>query len=107
MRFDDDELITIRAKMRTPGGTRLTSAEWKSLQGTEVRDASELAGTESWYEACYVWSVVTMAMVTRSVLSARTCKAMLFVVQLEREIVNPWHALHHKKKNGITSQSKS
>ena len=69
MRFDDDELITILAKMRTPGGTRLTSGEWKSLQATEVRDASELAGTESWYEACYAWSIVTMAMMIRSVVS--------------------------------------
>ena len=30
MRFDDDESITILAKMRTPGGARLTSGEWKS-----------------------------------------------------------------------------
>ena len=45
IRFDDEELISILAKMSTPGGARLTSAEWKSLQGNEVRDASELAGT--------------------------------------------------------------
>ena len=77
MRFDDEELISILAKMRTPGGARLTSAEWKSLQGTEARDASELAVTESWSEGCYTWSVVTMAMVARSVLSAHKCKAVL------------------------------
>lgn len=104
MRFDDEELICILAKMRTPGGARLTSAEWKSLQGTEVRDASELAGTESWYEACYTWSVVTMAMVTRSVLSARTCRAVLLVVQAEDETVNAWHALHSKEERSHVAE---
>ena len=44
MRFDDEELISILAKMHTPGGARLTNAEWKSLQCTEVCSASDLAG---------------------------------------------------------------
>ena len=39
-----------------------------------------------------------MAMVTRSVLSAHTRKAVLFVVQAEDEIMNPWPALHSRKE---------
>ena len=39
-----------------------------------------------------------MAMMTHSVLSARTCKAVLFAVQAEDEIMNPWPALHSKKE---------
>ena len=42
----DAVLINILEKMRTPGGAKLTSAEWNNLQATEVSDASELAGTD-------------------------------------------------------------
>jgi hypothetical protein len=90
MRFDDPVLIAILAKMRTPGGARLTRAEWASVEATEARTAADLEGTEDWFEACYTWSVVTMAIAIRSKLSARKAKAVLFVVQAEDEIVNPW-----------------
>jgi hypothetical protein len=93
MRFDDAVLISILGKMRTPGGVRLTEAEWRSLQATEASDASELAGTEDWYEACYTWNVVTMATAMRSTLSARAAKAVLFIVQAEDRVTNPWPAL--------------
>ena len=35
MRFDDPTLIAILAKMRTPGGAKLTAAEWANLDATE------------------------------------------------------------------------
>ena len=90
MRFDDPTLIAILGKMRMPGGARLTAAEWASLEATEARTAADLEGTEDWFEACYTWSVVTMASAIRSKLSARKAKAVLFIVQAEDEIVNPW-----------------
>ena len=93
MRFDDPVLIAILAKMRTPGGAKLTGAEWASVEATEARTATDLEGTEDWFEACYTWSVVTMASAIRSKLSARKAKAMLFIVQAEDEIVNPWSEL--------------
>ena len=90
MRFDDPMLIAILAKMRTPGGAKLTGAEWASLETTEVKTGADLEGTEDWFEACYTWSVVTLASAIRSKLSARKAKATLFIVQAEDEIVNPW-----------------
>ena len=93
MRFDDPVLISILQKMRTPGGARLSDSEWRSLQATEASDASELAGTEDWYEACYTWNVVTMATAMRCTLSARAAKAVLFIVQAEDRVANPWPAL--------------
>ena len=90
MRFDDPVLIAILAKMRTPGDAKLTVAEWASLEATEARTLDDLDGTEDWFEACYTWSVVTMASAIRSKLSARASKAVLFVAQAEDEIVNPW-----------------
>ena len=93
MRFDDPVLIAILAKMRMPGGAKLTGAEWTSLEATEARTAADLEGTEDWFEACYTWSVVTMASAIRSKLSARKAKAVLFIVQAEDEIVNPWSEL--------------
>ena len=93
MRFDDPVLIAIRAKMSASGGAKLTGAEWASLEATEARTAADLEGTEDWFEACYTWSVVTMASAIRSKLSARKAKAVLFIVQAEDEIVNPWSEL--------------
>ena len=93
MRFDDPMLIAILAKMRMPGGAKLTAAEWASVEATEARTTADLEGTEDWFEACYTWSVVTMASAIRSTLSARKAKAVLFIVQAEDEIVNPWSEL--------------
>ena len=93
MRFDDPMLIAILAKMRTPGGAKLTGAEWASLEATEAKTSADLEGTENWLEACYTCSVVTLASAIRSKLSARKAKATLFIVQAEDEIVNPWSEL--------------
>ena len=93
MRFDDPMLIAILAKMRMPGGAKLTAAEWACVKATEARTAADLEGTEDWFEACYTWSVVTMASAIRSKLSASKAKAVLFIVQAEDEIVNPWSEL--------------
>ena len=41
MRFDDPVLITILAKMCTPGGAKLAGAEWASVEATEARTAAE------------------------------------------------------------------
>ena len=59
----------------------------------EASNASELAGTEDWYEACYTWNVATMATAMRSTLSARAAKAVVFIVQAEDRMANPWPAL--------------
>ena len=93
MRYDDPVLIAILAKMRVPGGAKLTEAEWARVTATEARTADDLEGTEDWFEACYTWSVVTMASAIRSKLSARKAKAVLFIVQAEDEIINPWSKL--------------
>ena len=96
MRFDDDVLIRILEKMRTPGGVKLSPSEWRSLEATEANDASKLVGTEDWYEACYTWNVVTMATAMRCRLSARAAKAVLFIVQAEDEVANPWPSLRQE-----------
>ena len=67
MRFDQDIHISILVKMRKRGGCALSSDEWEALERTEVQDpTSDLAGTEDWYQASYLWSVVTMAIPIRS-----------------------------------------
>jgi len=82
MRFTDKTLIEILRKMRTPGGVKLSAAEWKALQATNVDgDVSRLIDTQEYYQAAYTWSIVSMAQSIRSVLSARVARATLFVVQ--------------------------
>ena len=39
MRFQDENLISILACMRTPGGKRLTREQWRSLEQTELSAA--------------------------------------------------------------------
>ena len=49
MRFQDDTLIAILRKMRTPGGAKLSQKEWQALQATCVdgpKDAAKLHKTE-------------------------------------------------------------
>jgi len=104
MRFDNPVLINILAKMRTPGGAKLTHTEWASFEATEAKTAADLHGTEEWFEACYTWSVVTMASAIRSKLSTRKAKAVLFIVQAEDEIVNPWSELHHERARKIVGE---
>jgi len=104
MRFDDLVLVRILDKMRITGGTKLTEHEWMSLQATEANTAAYLEGTDEWFEACYTWSVVTMATAIRSKLSARATKATLYVVQAEDEIVNPWPELDNGQTRKIVGE---
>ena len=48
----------------------------------------KLAGTEMWYEAAYEWSIVAMAQVSRSQLSAEHHKCPLFVIQAEDQFLS-------------------
>ena len=84
MRFQDPVLENILHKMRTPGGARLSAAEWKALLDTNVtgvRDAEQLQGTESYFQACYTWSVVSMAYTVRSFESAKAARQTLYAVR--------------------------
>lgn len=88
-RFDQDIHISILHKMRTRGGCSLSDEEWAALDNTEVQDpTTDLAGTEDWYQACYLWSVVSMAIPIRTQLSAKKLKRTLFVVQARDEYVS-------------------
>ena len=91
MRFTDDVLVNILRKMRIKGGCVLTQQEWKAIESTEVHNSQrDLRGTELWYESSYVWSVVSMAQVVRSRLSAESARTTLFVVQAEDQLMNPF-----------------
>jgi hypothetical protein len=87
-RFDDLTLISILDKMRRPGGTKLSDAEWDALQGTAV-DETELesnpdafeAATSGWFESSYLWARVTMISYMRATMSARQHKQILFYSQ--------------------------
>ena len=88
-RFDQDIHISILKKMRMRGGCTLSDEEWSALERTEIRDPiTDLAGTEDWYQACYLWSVVTMAIPIRTQLSAKKQKRTLYVVQARDEYVS-------------------
>ena len=92
-RFTDPVLINILEKMRRKGGCKLTSAEWERLESTEV-EGGDLSGTEHWFEAAYEWSIVTLATVVRSQLSASSQKTPLFVVQAEDQFLSAIDAGH-------------
>ncbi len=85
MRFKDPVLVNILLKMRTPGGAALAAHEWTKLLNTAL-DASQLERSpgnqvdEMWdlYEACYLWSVVSMAAFTRARASARHHEQRLY-----------------------------
>ena len=84
MRFQDDTLIAILRKMRTPGGAKLSQKEWQALQATCVdgpKDAAKLHKTEIFFQACYTWSVVNMAYTVRSFESAKATGATLYATR--------------------------
>jgi hypothetical protein len=93
MRFKDPVLVSILLKMRTPGGAALAADEWTKLLDTAL-DASQLERSPGnkvddmwdWYEACYLWSVVSMAAFTRARESARHHKQRLYYCQAADEI---------------------
>ena len=84
MRFQDSVLVGILAKMRTPGGMKLTDGEWKALQATSVdgpQHAHKLSNTEHFFQACYTWSVVSLAYAVRSFESAKACGRTLYATR--------------------------
>ena len=84
MRFQDSVLVAILAKMRTPGGAKLTDREWKALQSTSVdgpQHAHNLANTEHFFQACYTWSVVSLAYAVRSFESAKASGRTLYATR--------------------------
>ena len=84
MRFEDSVLVGILAKMRTPGGAKLTGGEWKALQATSVdgpQHAHKLSHTEHFFQACYTWSVVSLAYAVRSFESAKACGRTLYATR--------------------------
>jgi hypothetical protein len=90
MRFQDDVLTAILHKMRQQGGCSLLSSEWGALMETGISGpgCAKLADTDMWYEAAYEWSIVSMAQVVRSQLSAQHHKATLFVIQADDEYMS-------------------
>ena len=87
MRFTDETLIQILEAMRTPGGRKLSRAQWQALQKTEriaekPADASNERPDESnYYHGCYCWSVITMAAFMLARTSARESGQTLFYAQ--------------------------
>lgn len=94
MRFNDSMLVDILAKMRTEGGTRLSSREWQAIQDTAVSESNTglLKGCEDFYQSCYTWSVVSMAYAIRSMESAKVRKAPLFVTVAQDVVLNVFAA---------------
>ena len=87
-RFDDEMLINILKKMRTPGGDKLSQSEWQALLNTEIdgeqleRDPEAfLRSTAGWFESSYLWSIVSMACYARATISARQAQQMLLYCQ--------------------------
>ena len=67
----------------------MTVPEWRALQETEISTASTSSqDSDLYYEAAFEWSIVAMAQVTRSILSARQSQAPLFIVQAEDELTS-------------------
>ena len=87
-RFTDSTLVAILTKMRQPGGVALSQAEWKALEATHLdtdrlqqRPEEFCKETDGWYEASYLWSIVSMACLARAMISARQQKQILFYCQ--------------------------
>ena len=87
MRFTDKTLIQILEAMRTPGGRKLSPAQWQALVDTErsaeqPADASASRPDEaSYYHVCYCWSVITMAAFMLARVSAQRAGQTLFYMQ--------------------------
>jgi hypothetical protein len=67
MRFTDQTLVEILETTRTPGGKKLTPAQWQALTNTErsaqrpAEFSAERPDEAQCYHVCYCWSVTTMA----------------------------------------------
>ena len=83
MRFTDETLVQILEAMRTPGGRKLSRAQWQALVNTERRseqpaDASnEQPDEANCYHVCYCWSVITMVARDPKANSPRCCSNCL------------------------------
>ena len=87
MRFSDEILIQILEAMRTPGGRKLSRAQWQALVNTE-RSVEQPADTSAdgphetnCYHVCYCWSVITMAAFMLARVSAQRSGQTLFYSQ--------------------------
>ena len=87
MRFTDETLIQILETMRTPGGRKLSHAQWQALLNT-VRSAEQSADDSAvrpdesnYYHVCYCWSVITMAAFMLARVSAQRAGQTLFYAQ--------------------------
>ena len=87
MRFTDKILIEILEAMRTPGGRKLSPAQWQALADTE-RSAEQPADAcvsrpdeASYYHVCCCWSVITMAAFMLARVSAQRAGQTLFYMQ--------------------------
>ena len=102
MRFTDPALVEILHKMRQPRGTLLTASEKAQLMATELavddedKLQAQLRGTELWYQACYAWSVVSMAQSIRSRASAEAARATLYMMQAEDYILDRPFSVRHE-----------
>lgn len=62
MRFNQELHIGILEKMRTRGGCTLSRREWAAIENTNVENPeTDLVGTENWYQASYLWSVLAVS----------------------------------------------
>ena len=87
MRFTDETLIQILEAMRTPGGRKLSHAQWQALVKTErgaeqpVDASAERPDEADCYQVCYCWSVITMAAFMLARVSAQRSGQTLFYAQ--------------------------
>ena len=84
MRFTDETLIQILETMRTPGGKKLSHAQWQALLKTErsaeqpANASAERPDESDCYHVCYCWSVITMAAFMLARVSAQKSGQTLF-----------------------------
>jgi hypothetical protein len=87
MRFTDNTLIEILETMRTPGGKKLTHAQWQALMQTQssaaepAKASGEQLDMSSCYHVCYCWSIITMASFMLARVSAVKAGQTLFYAQ--------------------------
>ena len=87
MRFTDNTLIEILEVMRTPGGKKLTRAQWQALLATERSAAKpDNANADEFdisacYHVCYCWSIITMASFMLARVSAQKSNQTLYYAQ--------------------------
>jgi len=85
MRFDDDTLRSILAKMRTPGGEKLSENQLAALESTKIENHSAnpawLQDACDFYHSCYLWSIVTMIAYLKARESATRANCPLFLIQ--------------------------